>query len=480
MRQLLQHVSRSFPYGLISSPRAIAGKQLWLPKTTTPFVCIQCRHRGSGSTPARPVREEHRIQVIFERTRRFSTFARVRQEDKPSKPAHSTSDTPVPRPDVTAELPKPEVSKSKPADGSTVKAVPDEDLPSHQERMRWKISKKFYQIMDDLMPKIALAGQKINSYTGTDYTGIEALRKEIIDQEKLVKSRVEAVQQAKDALEVARSRESSSRKEVVGLLERKHAWSDADLERYMNLIRSEHLNDQGIQAAKDNMAAAEMALEEARTRLEKRERMQYHEEQIWSDTIRRNSTWVTFGLMGLNIFLLLATLILIEPWRRRRLVREIKRTLEENQPALAAAPASVQAIDAKTEPKGVPLEAIEQDLPEPPLATSAPEALLAKEEQGTETKTPAREGQKAEPETPLLDLPEVIVTALSEPDSTNLEQSIPMHDSWSIEYIRNYFNDMFSHQRIILRKVDVTTIALEGAAAGAAIVGLLIVLFRPK
>jgi hypothetical protein len=36
--------------------------------------------------------------------------------------------------------------------------------------------------MDDLMPKLALASQRINTYTGTDYSGIAALRKEIIEQ----------------------------------------------------------------------------------------------------------------------------------------------------------------------------------------------------------------------------------------------------------------------------------------------------------
>jgi sensitive to high expression protein 9 len=36
--------------------------------------------------------------------------------------------------------------------------------------------------MDDLMPKLVLASQKINNYTGSDYSGIEALRREIKEQ----------------------------------------------------------------------------------------------------------------------------------------------------------------------------------------------------------------------------------------------------------------------------------------------------------
>lgn len=82
----------------------------------------------------------------------------------------------------TAALPKDKPLSESSTSESTVHVVPDEDLPSHQEKLRWKLSKRFNQIMDDLMPKVALASQRINKYTGTDYTGIEALRKEIIEQ----------------------------------------------------------------------------------------------------------------------------------------------------------------------------------------------------------------------------------------------------------------------------------------------------------
>lgn len=63
-----------------------------------------------------------------------------------------------------------------------VHAVPDEDLPSYRERMRSQLGKRFNELMDDLMPKLALASQRINKYTGTDYSGIAALRKEILEQ----------------------------------------------------------------------------------------------------------------------------------------------------------------------------------------------------------------------------------------------------------------------------------------------------------
>jgi len=62
--------------------------------------------------------------------------------------------------------------------------VPDEHLPSHRERQRWDLSKRLSDAMDDLLPKIALVTQKVNTYTGTDYSGVQALRREIQEQGK--------------------------------------------------------------------------------------------------------------------------------------------------------------------------------------------------------------------------------------------------------------------------------------------------------
>jgi sensitive to high expression protein 9 len=60
--------------------------------------------------------------------------------------------------------------------------VPDEHLPSHRERQRWSLSKRFSEAMDELLPKLAVVTQKVNTYTGTDYSGVEALRREIKEQ----------------------------------------------------------------------------------------------------------------------------------------------------------------------------------------------------------------------------------------------------------------------------------------------------------
>jgi sensitive to high expression protein 9 len=262
----------------------------------------------------------------------------------------------------------------------------------------------------------------------------------------------------------------------------------------MSLIRSEHINDQAIRVAKESVISAEAALEESRTQLEKRERAQYHEEQIWSDTIRRNSTWVTFVLMGVNIFLLLLSLAILEPWRRRRMVREIKDVLETQRSAIATAPASlmpavapirdaqdttaieeeidrvIEADDAEVEPvipvsstlpAELPTAAIEEILP----ATTTPETPEPMESVidplfGVATPTPT-------PTTP---------EPLPQPAPEKTEPVPVIPDTWQGK-VTAIAEDIVSHRVISMRRIDYTTAILQGAAAGAVIMAAIIGMF---
>ncbi|KAF2083513.1 hypothetical protein K490DRAFT_51480 [Saccharata proteae CBS 121410] len=373
--------------------------------------------------------------------------------------ANETPSIPLTPPENEAQNSSPDTSK--PAEPNvehpTVTPAPKDQLPSHWESQRNKLHKKFNAWLDELLPKLATATQKLNHYTGTDYTGIEALRKEIKQQESLVRSHRQRVKDAKAAVDEALAQQSSSQKEVVGLLERKHSWSAADLERYMSLIRSEHLNEQAVRTAKETVVAEERSLEEARAQLEKRERTQYHEEQIWSDTIRRNSTWVTFGLMGVNILLLLVQLVIMEPWRRRRMVREIRNALEENN----AVPATAVAAAAPAE---APVASSDTSGLEPSIFAAAPVAA--------ESSSPASEpvGESASAE----NSPAAALHPLPPPEFSR-EYISALYES-----SRSYVRDLFSERAVSMRKVDVTSAALQGAAAGAALMAVLLVVLKPN
>lgn len=251
----------------------------------------------------------------------------------------------------------------------------------------------------------------------------------------------------------------------------------------MGLIRSEHANDQAVVAAKEEVAAMERELEEARTRLEQRERKQYHEEQIWSDTIRRNSTWITFVLMGVNILLLLSTTAFIEPWRRKRMVKEIKKALED-QHLLRTIPevASVTEkeieieIDQVVESAGVPLEAV-AEAPVPvanaPAETITPSATPVGEVKVEETPLPTVEDTPI----PIGEDPLLVAEQFS---PTATKPTILDQGKFGAGQIKYQIQDLFSDKPVTVRKVDVTTVALEGAAVGAALVGLLAFFIKPR
>lgn len=63
-----------------------------------------------------------------------------------------------------------------------IERVAADQLPSHHQAQRWDLSKRFQDLMDDILPKLAVVTHKVNTYTGTDYSGIEALKREIKDQ----------------------------------------------------------------------------------------------------------------------------------------------------------------------------------------------------------------------------------------------------------------------------------------------------------
>jgi sensitive to high expression protein 9 len=110
----------------------------------------------------------------------------------------SSNPRPAPRPlrDVTEPsssntLPSSTIERSS-SGGSTKDAVKDniervaaDQLPSHHQAQRWNLSKRFQDLMDDVLPKLAVVTHKVNTYTGTDYSGIESLKREIKEQGKM-------------------------------------------------------------------------------------------------------------------------------------------------------------------------------------------------------------------------------------------------------------------------------------------------------
>jgi hypothetical protein len=71
--------------------------------------------------------------------------------------------------------------KNAAAEDLEVHEAPEHALPSSRARRRWRVSRAVHDGTDALLRRLAVAGQRINEFTGTDYSGIEALRREIRD-----------------------------------------------------------------------------------------------------------------------------------------------------------------------------------------------------------------------------------------------------------------------------------------------------------
>uniref|UniRef100_A0A060SWM3 Sensitive to high expression protein 9, mitochondrial n=1 Tax=Blastobotrys adeninivorans TaxID=409370 RepID=A0A060SWM3_BLAAD len=208
------------------------------------------------------------------------------------------------------------------------------ELPSSKDAKRMDITKWFSAKMDQVQAALVDAAQTFNDVTG--YSSIEQIKAAILEKETQLKKSREEVQAAKKRYTDAIARRSASQKEVNELLQRKHAWSPQDLERFTDLYRSDHANELEETDAETQLANHENRVEEIRQDIAKLIGSRYHEEQIWSDKIRRASTWGTWMLMGFNIFLFVVVQLGLEPWKRRRLVGsfedKVKVALESSSP----------------------------------------------------------------------------------------------------------------------------------------------------
>jgi sensitive to high expression protein 9 len=241
-----------------------------------------------------------------------------------------------------------------------------------------------------------------------------------------------------------------------------------DLERFTHLYRNDHTNEVAENEAQEALTAAERESEEAAAQLNKSILSRYHEEQVWSDKIRRMSTWGTWGLMGVNVLLFLIFQIAVEPWRRKRLVKGFEE----------------KVIEAIEKEKAINHVEILAPTPQEPEAAPLIAAAAAPVEETTSVEVVASTEASTAP-TEITDTPTTDTTTTTNNNQTAILETTKFPLSrfpppTSIESWRQYFNDLFSDRNIVLTQRDLSSLALQSAAAGAAIMGLVIALIRPR
>lgn len=201
------------------------------------------------------------------------------------------------------------------------------NLPSQIEKTRSKMSKKLEEYLDSIQETILTATRALNDVTG--YSAIEKLKKSIERLEEELLECKEQVRECKWAYTEAIQRRSDSQREVNELLTRKQNWTTQDLERFTELYRNDHANERLESEAEKHLEEAEQKVDAVQLKLTQLILTRYHEEQIWSDKIRRSSTWGTWILMGINVMLFMVATFFVEPWKRRKLVRAFEEKVKD-------------------------------------------------------------------------------------------------------------------------------------------------------
>ena len=195
----------------------------------------------------------------------------------------------------------------------------------------------------------------------------------------------------------------------------------------------------------------------------------YHEEQVWSDKIRRMSTWGTWGLMGMNVLLFLIFQILVEPWRRKRLVQGFEdKVVEalEKEKALNRAMFTENAVSITPRSNATILPEVIDSTDEDIIET-APSLLIEPKITATQT-DPSTTGSI------------VSVTDATAAQSLKTRLANITLPVLSVEYWRQVVSEFLSDRSIAISQYDLTAVALQSAAAGAAVTGLLFALINSR
>ncbi|KAF7559650.1 hypothetical protein G7046_g4504 [Stylonectria norvegica] len=419
-----------------------------------PTICLRCSVRAIGA-----------------RGRFYSS------QLPPKDPETTSSSSPGPKADSEASVQSRPVAQS--LDGQiSKKSTRSHELPSTTDDRRGDMNQKFSHFMDNLQSRVLTASQTLNDITG--YTGIEAIKRQNSELETRLADAHVRVRDARLAYKTSNTRRAATQREVTTLLARKDGWSPDDLERFTELYRADHVLEGEVSSSQETLTEAEMEEQSLSQRLNAGMLKRYHEEQIWSDRIRRASTWGTWGLMGMNFLLFVVLQFVAEPWKRRRLVRGV---VAEEKAVLEEVRGQLEFVKMALENRGdgaAAGEALDSAVELPDFELPAAELSVAE--------LPVVEPVAAEP--PAVGLPEETAVAeeaefteafptatILDPEGAKSPSSLSTRWDACKEFLRDparwrmAAEDLYSERRVDLRMKDASLLALEGAAAGAVLAG---------
>ncbi|KAF7296470.1 NADPH--cytochrome P450 reductase [Mycena chlorophos] len=242
------------------------------------------------------------------------------------------------RPTLDSEQEKPVQPTPKPPEPESAGSSPPQDAPPSDSELasrlrQWSestaisVRTRADEFSASARTTFSQLGLHLNRMTG--YEEIEALKRRVVEQEANINDARTAAREAKAAYDLAVSERSNSQREINDLLQRKSTWNQADIARFTTLVPQDHVLEQEEDRARVAVHDAEERVETAFTELMRTILARYHEEQVWSDKIRSASTYGSLAALALNLVVFVAAIVVVEPWKRKRLAMTFEKKIEE-------------------------------------------------------------------------------------------------------------------------------------------------------
>lgn len=211
-------------------------------------------------------------------------------------------------------------------------------LTPHLQRLQSTLASHRAHYEPKLRSELTRLGQKWNTYSG--YDAIERAKQRVIAAEEELSSLRKLQSDARRRYLGTVDQRSVSQKTINDLLQRKASWSDDDLIKYTSLLRSEHSEARSEESAREEFDRAERQVAAAWDNVVKTTLERYHDEQLWSDRVRNVSSYTQLAVVGLNLLVFALAILLVEPYKRRKLAETFERRLvkgeEQGRAALEA------------------------------------------------------------------------------------------------------------------------------------------------
>lgn len=194
---------------------------------------------------------------------------------------------------------------------------------------------KFLALWNSLVNKrvgssLVSASRSVNSIQrlinqATGYDSCEKLKDAVLQRDRDYTALKEHATSTKHNYYKSIDERAKCQRELNALLQRKHLWTEEDVNRFTELYKNEMRLESAEMQGKSETEALEKQLDQLHLDLMNGMRERYQQEQLWSDKIRKISAYGTVGLLCVNIGLFLAVHFWIEPRKKAKFLADLSK-----------------------------------------------------------------------------------------------------------------------------------------------------------